>query len=110
MALSIALSGVLEQKLYSEAKKRQLTPEQVIVDILAHALADDVTSSVSEVVARIKATPPNPAMITQPQGSLVEALQSGPTDPDFDLATWEREWAMAEEELRCILKTGSVNK
>ena len=102
MTLSIALSDTLEQKLNNEAKKRKLTPEQVVIDILARVFDDDSTLTVSEVVTRIKATPPNPAMITQPQGSLVEALRSGPVDPNFDLNTWEREWAAAEKELKRI--------
>jgi hypothetical protein len=41
-------------------------------------------------------------MVTSPQGSLAEALRKGPTDPDFDLDTWERDWAKAEEELKRI--------
>jgi hypothetical protein len=102
MALSIHLTDELENKLNREAKNRKLSPEQVVVDILTHALEDDLTPTVAEVVARIKATPPNPAMITPPQGSLADALRHGPTDPDFDLAAWERDWAMAEEELKRV--------
>ncbi|MEM7535380.1 MAG: hypothetical protein AAF639_24595 [Chloroflexota bacterium] len=63
---------------------------------------DVVDESVADVVARIKATPPNPAMITYPEASLAEALRDGPTDPDFDLAAWEQAWAMAEDELKRI--------
>jgi hypothetical protein len=63
---------------------------------------DDGVPTVAEVVERIQATPPNPAMITLPQGDLAEALRNGPTDPDFDLKTWEQEWAAAEAEMKCI--------
>jgi len=35
-------------------------------------------------VERIKATPPNPATIRPATGSLAEALQNAPEDPDFD--------------------------
>ena len=63
---------------------------------------DDGVPTVAEVVARIQATPPNPAMITLSQGDLAEALRNGPTDPDFDLKTWEQEWAAAESEMKCI--------
>ena len=41
-------------------------------------------------------------MITAPQGDLAEALRNGPTDPNFDLKTWEQEWAQAEAELKRI--------
>ena len=102
MALSIHLTDELETKLNREAKNRQLSPEQVATDILTNALENDLIPTVTEVVARIKATPPNPAMITPSQGSLADALRSGPTDPNFDLETWRRNWAMAENELKRI--------
>ena len=66
------------------------------------SFANDDGPTIAEVVARIKATPPNPAMITAPQGDLAEALRNGPTDPNFDLKTWEQEWAQAEAELKRI--------
>ena len=102
MVFSIHLTDELENKLNREAKNRKRSPEQVILDILTNALESDLIPTVAEVVARIKATPPNPAMITPPQGSLADALRLGPTDPDFDLAAWERDWAMAQEELKRI--------
>lgn len=102
MALLIDLSETLEHKVKAEAKKRQRTPEQVVVDILAQVLQEEDSPTVAEVVARIKATPPNPTMITPPQGSLAEALRNGPTDPDFDLQSWQQEWATAEAELKRI--------
>lgn len=56
-------------------------------------------NTVAEVVTRIKSTPPNPAMITPPQGDLAEALRNGPTDPSFDLKTWKQAWGVAEAAL-----------
>ena len=79
MALSIHLTEELESKLNQEARNRRTTPEQVIIDILADVLDGDLRPTVPEVVAHIKSMPPNPAMITMPQGSLAEALRSGPT-------------------------------
>ncbi|MEZ4657984.1 MAG: hypothetical protein R2911_10460 [Caldilineaceae bacterium] len=102
MTLHIELPNTLERKLYREAQRRQRTLEQVVVDILTHAFAEDPTPSVSEVVARIKAAPPNPAMVTQPQGSLADALRNGPTDTSFDLRAWEAEWERAEKELKRV--------
>ena len=63
---------------------------------------NDGIPSVAEVVARIQALSPNPAMVTQPKGSLADALRDGPTNPDFDLQQWEQEWAEAEAELKRI--------
>lgn len=93
---------MLENKVKAEAQKRKRTPEQVVIDRLAQTFEDDGVPTVAEVVARIKATPPNPAMITPPQGDLAAALRNGPTDPDFDLNRWEQEWAAAEAELKRI--------
>lgn len=63
---------------------------------------DNNVPSVSDVIARIQATPPNLAMITPPQGSLADALRDEPADPDFDLERWEQEWSAASDELRRI--------
>jgi hypothetical protein len=102
MALVIDLPPTLEHKVNAEAQKRKRTPEQIVIDRLAQTFEDDGVPTVAEVVARIMATPPNPAMITPPQGDLAEALRNGPTDPEFDLKTWEQEWAAAEAELKRI--------
>ncbi|MEZ4870547.1 MAG: hypothetical protein R3C14_54965 [Caldilineaceae bacterium] len=102
MALLIDLPPTLEHQVKVEAEKQKRTPEQVVIERLAQTFADDDVPTVAEVVARIKATPPNPAMITPPQGDLAAALRNGPTDPTFDLKSWEQEWAMAEAELKRI--------
>ena len=60
---------------------------------------DDGIPSVAEVVARIKATPPNPAMIRQATGSVEDLTPSDP-DAEFDLDAWERDWGAAMEEVR----------
>lgn len=99
MTLLVDLPETLDQKIKAEAQERGCTPEALIVDILAKAFEDDGTPSVAEVVERIKAIPPNPAMVTPPQGSLVEALRNAPSDPDFDLEAWNQEWAAAVKDL-----------
>ena len=48
----------------------------------------------------IKAEPPNPAAIRPATGSLAEALQNAPEDPDFDLETWTRQWEAVEAEMK----------
>jgi len=60
------------------------------------------------VVAKIQATPPNPANIRPATGSLAEALQNAPDDPDFDLETWIREWSMIEYEMKAITHANSI--
>jgi len=102
MTLVINLSDTLADKVKAEAQKRHRSPEEIIVDILSTVFEENRTSSVSEIVALIKATTPDPAMVIPAEGSLAEALRDGPTDPNFDLQTWEREWRAVEAELKQI--------
>lgn len=51
-------------------------------------------------VEAIKATPPNPAAIRPATGSLAEALQNAPEDPDFDLESWTEQWNAIEAEMK----------
>lgn len=102
MALLIDLPATLEHKVKAEAQKQKRTLEQVVIDRLAQTFAEDDMPTLAEVVARIKSTPPNPAMITPPQGDLAQALRNSPTDSEFDLKTWEQEWTAAEAELKRI--------
>jgi len=59
-------------------------------------------------VERIKATPPNPATIRPATGSLAEALQDAPEDPDFDLETWTRQWDAIEAEMKAIDRANDI--
>lgn len=59
-------------------------------------------------VERIKATPPNPAAIRPASGSLAEALQNAPEDPDFDLETWTRQWEAVEAEMKAIDRADDI--
>lgn len=67
-------------------------------------IAEEAFSTPEEVVAKIQATPLNPRSIRPGQGSLAEALHSAPEDPNFDLATWEREWAEVEAEIKAMAR------
>ena len=59
-------------------------------------------------VERIKATPPNPAAIRPATGSLAEALQNAPQDPDFDLETWTQQWNAIEAEMKAIDRADDI--
>jgi hypothetical protein len=58
-----------------------------VTDLLSNALADESEDypTLEEVVARIRATPPNPANIHPATESLADLLLNAPEDPDFDL-------------------------
>ncbi len=59
-------------------------------------------------VEQIKAEPPNPATIRPATGSLAEALQNAPEDPDFDLETWTRQWDAIEAEMKAIDRADDI--
>lgn len=59
-------------------------------------------------VERIKATPPNPAMIHPATASLADLLQNAPEDPDFDLETWTRQWQAVEAEMKAIDRADDI--
>jgi len=62
---------------------------------------DDDGPTLEEVMAKIKATPPNPAAIHHATGSLAEYLaKTNLIDPDFDVEAWNRDWARVEAEMK----------
>jgi hypothetical protein len=66
----------------------------------ANALENAPFSSPEEVVARIKATPPEPGSLRPASGSLADTLRNAPQDPDFDLETWNKAWGDIAAEMR----------
>jgi prevent-host-death family protein len=83
-----------------EQVKRRMTPADI------EAIRSD--PELVALVERIKATPPNPAAIRPATGSLAEALQNAPEDPDFDLETWTRQWAAIEAEMKAIDRADDI--
>ncbi len=109
MSLTITLSDELAHKLQIKAERRHLSPEALALTILADSLAEtDEFPTLEEVVAHTKALPPNPASIRPATGSLLEALQNVPDDPDFDLETWTEEWAKIEAEMKAITRANDI--
>jgi hypothetical protein len=95
MTFTITMPHEIEDKLQRKAAQERLSVEQLIVQLLAGILAEDeqgeearlfTLASPEEVVARIKATPPNPHSLRPAQGSLADALRDSPLDPTFDLS------------------------
>jgi hypothetical protein len=52
-----------------------------------------------EVVADIKRQGPGVPNVRRATASLRELLENAPSDPGFDLAEWQREWAAIEAEI-----------
>jgi cell pole-organizing protein PopZ len=84
--------------------------DELVTGLLTDALETEADEfpTLEEVVAKIKATPPNPACIRPATGSLAEALQNAPHDSDFDLETWTRQWAEIEAEMKAITRANDI--
>ncbi|MBP9501390.1 MAG: hypothetical protein KBF17_04435 [Candidatus Promineofilum sp.] len=102
MTISIQLSETLEKNLRRAARQRRLSPEKLAAQILEEALFVETSPNLEEVIAKIKALPPNPHAIRPAVGSLKEALEAAPEDPNFNLEKWQRQWAAVEEEMKAM--------
>ena len=72
----------------------------------AETLTDDCTPE--EAVELIRATPANPAQIRSAIVNLAEVLQAAPSDPAFDLESWQRRWAEVEADLKSLTRANDV--
>jgi len=118
MEITLNLPDVLAAKLQTEARTQQRSTEEVAVELLDQALdaepepLDYVPPTLEGVVARIRATPPNPEMVRPPSGSLGEYLAASiaaedPNEP-FDLEQWEKEWAAVEAEMKALTRANNL--
>ena len=109
-AVTLNLPSNLYKYIEQKASLSKRSVEAELLNVLATAVKIDTFSSEDapiigspeQVVAQIKATPPNPQMIHPPQASLAEALASLPADPTFDLAEWQQQWDQVEAQLKAI--------
>lgn len=107
--VTITLPHEIHVQLQRKAEAQHRSLEEVALEILGDALGMKGTFlSPEEVVAKIQATPPNSRSIRPASGSLAEALRNAPSDPDFDLATWNRKWAAAEAEMKAITRANEI--
>ena len=120
MPLTITFPDELATALRARAEAFDQPVEQFTINFLSHTFngathyepiveeqghkEEDKELTLEELVAKIKATPPNPAMIQYPTESLLEyLLESTPEpDPNFDIEEWEHEWAKVEAELEAL--------
>jgi hypothetical protein len=103
MPITITLPAELEENLQAKAEAQQRPLADLIVDILSDVVeseGEDHTPDLEEVVAEIRALPPNPAAVRLATASLAELLENAPEDPTFDLARWTRQWQMIEAEMK----------
>lgn len=108
MAITLMLEDDVVAELKDRAKRQQLSVEQLAARILTEAAASSERVMPREAVARIQATPPNPAQVRPATASLAELLNGAPGDPGFDLESWRRQWSVAEAELRAMTRANEV--
>lgn len=102
MTLTINLPGKVVANLNQRASKQHITPETLAAQILEDALQDVVYKTPEEVIERIKRLPRDPSNIRPATVSLADLLANAPEDPDFDLAEWQRQWELVEQEMKAV--------
>lgn len=104
MPTTIILPDELTVRLQAKAESQHQPLDELVATMLTDVLdeEEDDWPSLDEIVARIKATPPDPASIHPATQSLAELLAASPRDPAFDLEQWNREWARVEAEMKAI--------
>ena len=119
MTTSVKLSAPVAERLQTQAAKVHLPldtlVERMLIDSLpvyetngfhatADQLADDDSPTLEEIVAMIKATPPNPNAIhpaTKTAAELIAELEADPPEAsDITPDEWDRLWAAFEAELK----------
>ena len=108
MAITITLEDDLVAELTDRAKRQQLSVEQLAVRILTEATAGSEPVTPREAVARIQATPPNPAQVRPGTANLADLLNGAPGDPCFDLESWKRQWSVVQAEMKAITRANDV--
>ena len=104
MAITVTLEDGLVAELKDRAKQQQLSVEQLVIRILTEAMAGSEPVTPREAVARVQATPPNPAQVRPAKADLADLLHAAPGDPCFDLESWKRQWSNVEAEMKAITR------
>ncbi len=109
MSITITLPDDVQAQLQRAAESQRRSVEEVALDILADAAgAGPAGSTPEEVVARIRATSPNPQSILAATASLAAALRNAPHVPDFNLGVWEHEWAVVVSQIRATTRANDI--
>ena len=109
MTTTITLPERLVEQLQQQAAARHRSVEALVIEYVEAALSDEATDeeeSFEALVARIKATPPNPLSIIPAQGNLADVLRdmvAGEPDKEVLVAL-----VAAEEELRAIDRADDI--
>ena len=120
---TITLPNDLAEQLAQQAHARKRSVEALAIEYIETALHDDRTildepplppieddSELLALVARIKATPPNPANIIPPKGSLADVLRAleAVDAPDYDVDAEIAAFDAAEAELKALDRANDI--
>ncbi len=108
MTITITLADDVVAALKDRAQQQQLSVEQLAIRLLTEALAGSEPVTPREVVARIQATPPNPAQVRPATAELADLLHAAPGDPCVDLESWKRQWSVVEAEMKAITRANDI--
>ena len=109
MSITIDLPDEVEAQLQRAAATKHCSVEELAMRILTDAAGSDSdVPSLEEIVARIRATPPNPQSIRAATGSLASVLANAPRVSDFDRDAWEQQWAAVEQEMKSTTRANDL--
>lgn len=124
MTMTVTLSENIAERLQAHADKFHLSLDALVEKLLADALPvaetngvhapadDDDLPSLEEVVAMIKATPPNLAAFhpaTKTVAQLMAELEANPSEEsDITPEEWDRLWAKFEQGLKAADRADDI--
>lgn len=106
VGITITLPRALEAALQDAAEARDSSVEAFALEILGDAVGTGMVPSPEDVVAEIRALPAIAVPVAN--GSLADALQDAPEDPEFELETWRRQWAAVEAEMKALSRANDL--
>jgi hypothetical protein len=115
MSINVTIPDDLAGRLRAMAHLQNLSVDELILSLLEESAAEVPFPTPEEVVAKIRATPPNPANLFEAKKSmkplaeyLAASIASENPDEKFDLEEWQREWNAVEAEMKAIEKANAL--
>lgn len=112
MSTTLTIPDDLAGRLRHKAQAQNRSVDELAAELLIKSLDTSVDSELEELIARIKATPPNPAAIRPATISLADALSASLAaegdDRDFNLDEWQHQWAAVEREMKAVTRANDV--
>jgi predicted CopG family antitoxin len=109
VSVTITIPDDLAGRLEAMARVQNQSVDDLILSLLKESASEEAFPTLEEVVARIKATPPNPNNLRPAVGSLADYLaRPVPPDPDFNLEEWQRQWDAVEAEMKAAERADEI--